>query len=208
MIRLTSFLWLWLTLLFFPLVPSSYRVLRDTIYSFPLVRYSWSLSAGVLHALLCQGVFLMYPWREMYSTSTYSSTILFWILSFLSGKGLLGVLWSFSQTSQLKVYTFFFFLLPFELMLLTHFVAKGKGMASSACASYAWCTWRPNKPKHQSLEQRKDHTRRRGGLAPVHRPELSCNVQRRVFIGRIWEWGCSVCYFLLICWWWGNRAVL
>ena len=30
------------------------------------------------------GVFLMYPWREMYSTSTYSSTILFFYLLVLS----------------------------------------------------------------------------------------------------------------------------
>ena len=29
-----------LTLLFFPLVPSSYQVLRGSIYSFPLIRYS------------------------------------------------------------------------------------------------------------------------------------------------------------------------
>jgi len=57
-----------LTLLFFPLVPSSYWVLCGSIYYFPLVRSSWPLSAGV---------FLMYPWREMYSTSTYSSNILF-----------------------------------------------------------------------------------------------------------------------------------
>ena len=42
-----------LTLLFFPLVPSSYRVLCGSVYSFPLVRSSCPLSAGVLHALLC-----------------------------------------------------------------------------------------------------------------------------------------------------------
>ena len=42
-----------LTLLFFSLIPSSYRVLHGSIYSFPLVRYSCLLSAGVLHALLC-----------------------------------------------------------------------------------------------------------------------------------------------------------
>ena len=42
-----------LTLLFFPLVPSSYRVLCGAIYYFSLVRYSCPLSAGVLHALLC-----------------------------------------------------------------------------------------------------------------------------------------------------------
>ena len=35
----------------FPLVPSSYWVLHGSIYSFPLVRYSCPLSAGVLHAL-------------------------------------------------------------------------------------------------------------------------------------------------------------
>ena len=46
-----------LTLLFSPLVPSSYRVLRGPIYSFPLVRYSCLLSAGVLHALLCLKVY-------------------------------------------------------------------------------------------------------------------------------------------------------
>ena len=42
-----------LILLFSPLVPSSYQVLHGSIYSFPLVRYSCPLSAGVLHALLC-----------------------------------------------------------------------------------------------------------------------------------------------------------
>ena len=42
-----------LTLLFFLLRPFSYRVLCGSIYSFPLVRYSCPLSAGVPHALLC-----------------------------------------------------------------------------------------------------------------------------------------------------------
>ena len=41
-----------LTLLFVPLVPSSYRVLCGSIYYFSLVRYSCPLSAGVLHAIL------------------------------------------------------------------------------------------------------------------------------------------------------------
>ena len=50
-----------LTLLFFPLVPSPYRVLHGSIYSFPLVRYSCPFSAGVLHALLSEGIFLIYP---------------------------------------------------------------------------------------------------------------------------------------------------
>ena len=48
-----------LTFLFFPLLPSFYWVLCGPIYSFPLVRFSWPLSAGVLHALLC---LKMYPW--------------------------------------------------------------------------------------------------------------------------------------------------
>ena len=67
------------TLLFSPLVPSSYWVLHGSIYSFPLGRYSCLLSDGVLHALLTvsDSVFLMYLWREMYSMSTYSSAILF-----------------------------------------------------------------------------------------------------------------------------------
>ena len=51
-----------LTLLFFPIVPSSYRVLCGSIHSFPLVRYSYPLSASVLQALLClkciPGVFM------------------------------------------------------------------------------------------------------------------------------------------------------
>ena len=46
-----------LTLLFFPLVPSSYRVLHGSVFSFPLVRHSCPLSAGVLHALLCLKVY-------------------------------------------------------------------------------------------------------------------------------------------------------
>ena len=41
-----------ITLLFSPLVPFSYRVLCGSIHSFPLVRYSCPLSAGVLYALL------------------------------------------------------------------------------------------------------------------------------------------------------------
>ena len=46
-----------LTLLFFLLVPLSYQVLLGSIYSFPLVRYSCLLSAGVLHVLLCLKVY-------------------------------------------------------------------------------------------------------------------------------------------------------
>ena len=46
-----------LTVLFSPLVPSSYRVLPGSIYSFPLVRYSCPLSTSVLHALLCLKVY-------------------------------------------------------------------------------------------------------------------------------------------------------
>ena len=58
-----------LTLLFFPLAPLSYRVLCGFICTFPMVRYSFRLSAGVPHALLCI--------CGEYSTSTYSSALLF-----------------------------------------------------------------------------------------------------------------------------------
>ena len=46
-----------LTLLFFLRVPLSFGVLHGSIYSFPLVRYSCQLSAGVLHVLLCLNVY-------------------------------------------------------------------------------------------------------------------------------------------------------
>ena len=46
-----------LTLLFFPLVPSSYWVLHGSLYDFSLVRSSCMLSAGVLYALLCLKVY-------------------------------------------------------------------------------------------------------------------------------------------------------
>ena len=42
-----------LTLLFFPLVPSSYQVLHGSTYSFPLVRSSCPLPAGVLCLKVC-----------------------------------------------------------------------------------------------------------------------------------------------------------
>ena len=50
-----------LTPQFFPLVPSSYRVLRSCKYSFPLARSSSLLSPGVLHVfsdmnILCENV--------------------------------------------------------------------------------------------------------------------------------------------------------
>ena len=61
----------------FALVPSSYRVLRGSVRSVPPVRSPRPRSDGVLHARLSEGVFLMCPWREMYSTSTHSSSILF-----------------------------------------------------------------------------------------------------------------------------------
>ena len=64
-----------LALLFPPLAPSSYWVLLASIYSFPLVRYSCPLSAGVVHALLSLKMYSDW-WRKMYSTSSYSSTIL------------------------------------------------------------------------------------------------------------------------------------
>ena len=54
--------------------------------SFPLVRFSCPCSAGVLSVStsVSDDVFPMYPWREMYSTSTYSFAILFFYSSLLS----------------------------------------------------------------------------------------------------------------------------
>ena len=87
------------TLLFFPLVPGPYWVLHGSIYSFPLVRYSCPLSAGVLQAFVCLKVyvFLMCPWREMYSMSTYSSAILFPPTLFFKLRFLVGISVSNSQ---------------------------------------------------------------------------------------------------------------
>ena len=51
-----------LTLLFFPLLPSSYQVLCGSIYSFPVIRYSCLLSAGILQTLLFLKV---YSWLSM-----------------------------------------------------------------------------------------------------------------------------------------------
>ena len=65
-----------LTLLFSPLVSSSYQVLRGSIYSILLVSFS-SLSWCSACTSVSEGVFLMYPWREKHSTSTYFSVILF-----------------------------------------------------------------------------------------------------------------------------------
>ena len=50
-----------------PLVPSSYWVLRGSAYSFPLVRSSRLLSAGVLHALLCLKVYSWCIHRERFT---------------------------------------------------------------------------------------------------------------------------------------------
>ena len=66
-----------LTLLFSPLVPSFYRVLCSSmLFSTGQVLLS-ALSWCSACTSVSEGVFLMYPWREMYSTSTYSSDILF-----------------------------------------------------------------------------------------------------------------------------------
>ena len=55
-----------LTVLFSPLVPLSYWILHGSLCSFPVVRYSCLLSAGVLHALLCLQVCSWCISRERY----------------------------------------------------------------------------------------------------------------------------------------------
>ena len=59
----------------FPL-PSFVLLSFGSIYSFPVVRDSCLLSGSVLRDSASEGVFLMYPWREMYCTSGYSVAIL------------------------------------------------------------------------------------------------------------------------------------
>ena len=66
-----------LTLLFYPLLPSSYHVLRGSIHSFLVGQVLLSALSWCSSSSVSEGVFLMYLWREMYSTSTYSSAILF-----------------------------------------------------------------------------------------------------------------------------------
>ena len=56
-----------LTLLFFPLVPLSFQVLGDYIFSFPLVRYFCLLSGDVLPTLLCLKVYSRYIHGERYT---------------------------------------------------------------------------------------------------------------------------------------------
>ena len=58
-----------LILLFSPLVPLSYRVLRGSMYSFPLVKYSCPLSPGVLYALLYLKVYSWCICGERYTPS-------------------------------------------------------------------------------------------------------------------------------------------
>ena len=42
----------------------------------------------------------------------------------------------------------------------------------------------------------------------LKKPKLPDGLGGEVFIGKIWGEGCRPCDFLLIGWWWGNRAVL
>ena len=71
-----------LTLLFSPLVPCPTEFCAVLFFSAGLVLLS-VLSWCPACTSVSEGVFLMYPWREMYSMSTYFSTILFSVMSFL-----------------------------------------------------------------------------------------------------------------------------
>ena len=67
-----------LTLLFFPLVPLSYRVLPWFCIFFSsgqvlLAALNWCSACPSVS----EGIFLVYPWRDTYSMSSYSSAILF-----------------------------------------------------------------------------------------------------------------------------------
>ena len=67
------------TLLFFPLVPLSYRVFACFYILFSSGQVVPSaLSCCSASTSVSECVVLMYPWREMHSMSTYSSAILFY----------------------------------------------------------------------------------------------------------------------------------
>ena len=66
-----------LTLLFFPLVPLSYRVCGVLYIIFHGQVLLSALSCCSACTAVSEAVFLMYLWTEMDSTSTYSSAILF-----------------------------------------------------------------------------------------------------------------------------------
>ena len=98
----------------FPFLPTSYRVLHGSLFSFPWVRSSYRLWTGVLVALLSEGVFLMYPWREMYPTFTYSSTILFSLIHFW----MLIQLWVLEINPMWPLFEILFFPLNLKLFVL------------------------------------------------------------------------------------------
>ena len=64
-----------------PVFPPSSFILLSFAWVYILFSTSQVLLATLSWCSACtfasEGVFLMYPWREMYSTSTYSSAILF-----------------------------------------------------------------------------------------------------------------------------------
>ena len=78
---------------------------------------------------------------------------------------------------------------------------------TSLCAQH---TVRPNKPKYQSLEQRKVDGRAKQGVWVAHpqEPETPWWFKGRFLQAKFVGEGCRVCDFLVIGWWWGNRAVL
>ena len=85
-----------------------YRVGHDWATELNWTDISFSTGQVLLHALswwcactsVSEGVFLMYPWREMYSTSTYSSTILFSPTDFYFTWSL--CLWRIWSTSRIR----------------------------------------------------------------------------------------------------------
>ena len=109
-----------LTLLFFPLVPSCYRVLCGSVYSFLLVRYFCLLPAGVLHALLCLKV---YSWcicgerctpRPPTPLPSCSPSFCFWLgllryqaLSEQGKKKKVNSCYDFSPQLTLKIFIYF-----------------------------------------------------------------------------------------------------
>ena len=72
-----------LTLLFFPLVPSSYQQTWLYIFLSTGQVLLFTLKGCSACTSASEGVLLMYPWREMYSRSTYPSAVLFSPLTYI-----------------------------------------------------------------------------------------------------------------------------
>ena len=129
----------------FPLVPSSYRVLHTEFIFFSagqvlLSALSWCSAC----TSVSEGVFLIYPWREMYPTSTYSSTTLFlllwfWYIPFLMG---LSQLQKYSLSCIIFIFSFPM-ASPFSLrVVFSHEIPRRPSLTRFFQKIMLWFFWR------------------------------------------------------------------